>query len=203
MSESRPTKYPGIRLYAQREAEKRGLRDEKASDWVEAFMESHALGVEASLRRAAGEPAPPEAEGWVYATAPVRPEMVDWSESGKWLVHCSFPYYEEVWGKLKVATEAGELGFLSKIRNPENPMVRMERSLVACVYTYDYEDLADVRRVLVALRELGFVRETLRYKRDADTLAGNYGSGSATYISPSGTRDFQPVERPDPSSDLT
>lgn len=187
----------GIRRYAASEAERRGLRGKKASDWVDAFIDAVEVQREAARRRVAGEPEPPEAEGWIYATAPVRPE-VDWSRSGKWLVHCSLPYYDEVWGKLKAATEKGELGFESKIRNPSNPLVRVERSLVACVCTYDFEDVDDVRRVLVALRDLGFIRETLRYKRDEDTFEGNYGRGSATYVSPSGTRDLEP-ERLKPS----
>ncbi len=44
---------------------------------------------------------------------------------------------------------------------------------VICVYTYDYADEADVRRVREELRALGFI-DKLSYKADEDTLAGKY-----------------------------
>jgi len=44
---------------------------------------------------------------------------------------------------------------------------------VICVYTYDSDDVQDVKRVRASLRELGFVGR-LSYKPDADTHAGRY-----------------------------
>jgi Bles03-like protein len=92
-------------------------------------------------------------------------------------------FHEEVWTKIKAATEAGKLGFESKTPNPENRFYPFLRAMLTCVYTYDVEDVSDVRRVLVALRELDLMNARLSYKRDADTLGGWYGEGVATYVS--------------------
>src|SRR5262249_57916631 len=42
-----------------------------------------------------------------------------------------------------------------------------------CVYTYDWTDQADVRRVRDQLRQLG-ITDPIPYKADHDTLAGHY-----------------------------
>ena len=44
-----------------------------------------------------------------------------------------------------------------------------------CVYTYDYEDKADVMRIREELRSLGIRREII-YKADEDTHRLRYGS---------------------------
>lgn len=187
-----PTAGNRIRRHAEREAAKRGLKGAKADEWVDAFFEASKIETESVRRQLAGEPPLPD-EGWLYARSPASRPQWDPFRTGKWLVFCSHPYFEEVWGKLKTATEAGELGCATKIRNPENPIAKLERALVACVYTDDFQDTDDVRRVLMKLRDLGFERAPLQYKRDADTLRGNYGESVSTYISPPGSRDFQSV----------
>jgi hypothetical protein len=63
--------------------------------------------------------------------------------------------------------------------------------MVTCVYTYDFEDLNDVRRVLVALRHLDFPRARLSYKRDVDTLGDAYGDGVSIYESQPGSEHFE------------
>jgi hypothetical protein len=47
-----------------------------------------------------------------------------------------------------------------------------------------------VRRVLVALRELGF-KSQLAYKRDQDTADDVYGEGASIYVSPKDSLDFE------------
>jgi hypothetical protein len=136
-----------------------------------------------------GEPEPSRIEEWVYAVAPVRPEL-DLAKSGKWMVFTSPPYQEEVWGKIKAATETGQLGFESKTPNVENRFYPFLRSMLTCVYTHDFEDVADVRRVLVAARGLDLMNARLSYKRDADTIGGWYGQGVATYVSQPQSLDF-------------
>jgi len=64
------------------------------------------------------------------------------------------------------------------------------RVRLICVYTVDWTDDADVRRVLGELRALGF-NGRLSYKTDSDTLTGQYGSGSATYVSQPGSLDME------------
>jgi hypothetical protein len=65
-----------------------------------------------------------------------------------------------------------------------------------CVYTRDWQDRDDVRRVLGALRELG-VSWRLAYKTDEATGAGVYGRGSSIYVSQPGSRDFKDSARPE------
>lgn len=43
---------------------------------------------------------------------------------------------------------------------------------VICIYTRDWQDVAEVQRVREVLRAAGF-NERLGYKRDADTRAGS------------------------------
>ncbi len=43
-----------------------------------------------------------------------------------------------------------------------------------CVFTYNYTDAEDARRIRQALRDLGITKK-LRYKADEDTRAGLYG----------------------------
>lgn len=65
-----------------------------------------------------------------------------------------------------------------------------------CVYTPDYEDKSDVRRVLRALRQDHGIRWRLSYKTDQATEAGVYGRGSAIYVSQPGSLDFEDRRKP-------
>jgi len=68
------------------------------------------------------------------------------------------------------------------------------RALLTCIYTHDFEDHDDVRRVLLALRRLGF-NGRLSYKRDLDTLEGHYSDGVSIYVSQPGSLDFEDRRR--------
>jgi hypothetical protein len=58
------------------------------------------------------------------------------------------------------------------------------------VYTRDWQDHGDVRRVLYGLRKLG-VSWRLSYKTDEATGAGVYGRGSSLYVSQKDSTDFE------------
>src|SRR2546426_2837732 len=89
--------------------------------------------------------------------------------SGKWLLFVPIEEIDEIWARIKTATEDGKLGDCSKVATMRpNPNAANPRTKVICVYTYDSEDEADVRRVRQVLRELGFINR-LPYKTDADT----------------------------------
>lgn len=98
--------------------------------------------------------------------------------------------HDDVWKKIKKATESEGLGFAAKAATarPNLNQVR-PRVLLTCVYTYDFEDLDDVRGVLSELRTLGF-NGRLSYKPDAYTLSGVYGSGAAIYVAQPGSLPF-------------
>jgi Bles03-like protein len=109
---------------------------------------------------------------WAYARRTGYPAPTE--RSGKWLVYVPRSDVDEVWPKIREALDAGKLGECTKVStarpNPNSPGPRRH---VICVYTYDSDDVQDVKRVRASLRELGFVGR-LSYKPDADTRAGRY-----------------------------
>jgi hypothetical protein len=127
---------------------------------------------------------------WISVEAP-RQGPRDFEKCGKWMLFSPTADHDDVWAKIRRTTEAGELGCAAKAATARpNGLQTSSRALVTCVYTYDFEDLDDVRRVLVALRRLGFGGR-LSYKTDSDTLQGRYGRGVATYVSQPGSLDFE------------
>jgi hypothetical protein len=90
---------------------------------------------------------------------------------GKWLIFVSPAQVDEVWAKIKAATEQGLLGSSAKVATAiPNPNVTNAYKVI-CVYTYDWADDEDVRRVRQRLRDLGITAK-IPYKADADTMAG-------------------------------
>jgi hypothetical protein len=88
--------------------------------------------------------------------------------TGKWML---FPAVEEVdlvWAAVAAATAGGELGVAAKVETAaeeEEGDDGGRGARLACVYTRDFRDEADVRRVLVGLKERGLVgRWGLSYK---------------------------------------
>lgn len=122
---------------------------------------------------------PPKGMGW---TDRVRaPERLDEGldefgnrVTGKWMPK---GIDSERWERIRGATIEGYLGTQSKV---------LKDFTRACVYTRDYRDLDDLRRVLTVLRELG-VRGWIDYKRDCDTARGLYGRGALYWHAPPGT----------------
>ncbi|MCJ1240152.1 hypothetical protein MMC14_008152 [Varicellaria rhodocarpa] len=75
--------------------------------------------------------------------------------SGKWLL---FPMPENVnavWESVAIGTASGQLGIGAKVGSDEGKGRRIAR--VCCVYTADFADEGDVRRVLEGLVERGLV----------------------------------------------
>lgn len=111
---------------------------------------------------------------WIYAERlkGSYPELGE--KGGKWLVFVPIAELDRAWAKIKQATEEGRLGGLSKVatarpnRNAADPGTK-----VICVYTYDWTDAEDVRRVRAELRSLG-ITQKIPYKADEDTLSGRY-----------------------------
>lgn len=87
-----------------------------------------------------------------------------------------FPTSEDLpryWRLVAEATSEGKLGPTSKVAtyDPYN----MKDATLICVYTYNFADLDDVRRILNELLELGLCTEDGRamyYKCDAYTYLG-------------------------------
>jgi hypothetical protein len=103
---------------------------------------------------------------------------------------CYTEKVNDVWKLVVGELEAGTLGPTAKVASAlPNPNGRNPKVRLICVYTSNWRDKDDVRRVLRQLRTLGF-QERLSYKTDDDTIAGGYGSGSAIYVSQPGSNDF-------------
>jgi hypothetical protein len=131
----------------------------------------------------AGNPRPSEVteDYWIHVDSADRSSHEE-LRGGKWMLFTNPAEHDDVWTKIREATVAGGLGCAAKAATAKgNPLQDDSQALLTCVYTYDYEDLEDVGRVLVALRNLGFTGRT-SYKTDEDTRAGKYGKGSAIYV---------------------
>jgi hypothetical protein len=86
----------------------------------------------------------------------------------------SIEQIDTVWAQIKSATELGHLGSLSKVSTAkQNPNSTNSSEKVICVYTYDWTDIDDVRRIRQKLRELGILFK-IPYKSDNDTYVGKY-----------------------------
>ena len=97
--------------------------------------------------------------------------------SGKWML---FPMADDVnrlWSLVATDTAAGELGHAAKVAAAEPSNVA---SRLICIYTEDFSDKADVKRVLQRLVDMGLVsgrgpmgeERSIYYKADAFTYLG-------------------------------
>ncbi|PYH93779.1 DUF1917-domain-containing protein [Aspergillus ellipticus CBS 707.79] len=89
--------------------------------------------------------------------------------TGKWMSFVTPDRVDEYWGVVVEGTVRGELGFGAKVATDDG---RGGRARLIAIYTRDYKDREDVKRVLVRMGELGLVRKGERpvyYKCDAYT----------------------------------
>ena len=111
---------------------------------------------------------------WIYAKRERGEYPKSTQRSGKWLIFVYDKKVNDVWAKIKKATEEGKLGNSSKVATAKpNPLAGKSEAKVICVYTYDWTDERDVRRVREELRKLGITNK-IPYKADEDTLSGKY-----------------------------
>ena len=93
---------------------------------------------------------------------------------GKWLIFVSARNIDRMWERIRTAVEEGTLGAMAKAATARsNPEFSNANSKVICVYTYDWRDEKDVKRIREALRNLGVARK-IAYKADQDTESGRY-----------------------------
>lgn len=141
---------------------------------------------------------------------------------GKWLIFVYKDKLDEKWGKVATATAEGSLGCAAKVATSssidstaddpedghgnvgaENPTEREKdedphATRLICIYTHDCEDVADIKRVLLRLREIGAFnggepgrgqrRHPIHYKCDAWThlelkRGNHYGLKASMYSS--------------------
>ena len=76
--------------------------------------------------------------------------------TGKWMLFPSKADVDRVWRAVAEGTAEGRLGCSAKVAADEGAGERAER--VVCVYTEDFSDIDDVKRVLMELATLGQVQ---------------------------------------------
>ena len=119
-----------------------------------------------------------ESNAYFVSAHEVRPSHRWTRSSGKWLIFVPPEQVDETWERIRMATEAGQLGLAAKASTARpNPHAR-SRDRVIVVYTYDGSDLQDRTRVRRALRQMGFT-EPLCYKTDEATRKGIYSPNLA------------------------
>ena len=98
--------------------------------------------------------------------------------SGKWMLFPSSAYVDNVWRKVVTATSEGMLGCSAKVATDDGS----GKPRLICIYTEDFSNKEDVKRVLRQLEELRLVKsgqeeQGIFYKCDAythlDIMNGN------------------------------
>ncbi|KAK3986030.1 hypothetical protein QBC44DRAFT_297729 [Cladorrhinum sp. PSN332] len=116
--------------------------------------------------------------------------------TGKWMLFPTLSAVDETWSKICHAVDANRLGDTAKVStgcNVRGAAVVTSTTRLICVYTKDFTDVRDVKRVLLELNKLGLVSRNegglnLWYKSDAYTHLGIYnknefGLGASNYSS--------------------
>jgi hypothetical protein len=124
------------------------------------------------LEKSDERPSMEEDEKWLWAGRSYG--FHDRDKVGKWLIFVPVERLDQTWKLIREETLRGRLGGRSKTATAvPDATARDQNVKVICVYTRDFTDLEDVRRVRARLRELGFT-EPLHYKTDVTTRAGIY-----------------------------
>ncbi|KAI0848714.1 DUF1917-domain-containing protein [Daldinia vernicosa] len=92
---------------------------------------------------------------------------------GKWMLFCSVFQVNEIWETVAKATANNELGIGAKVAPRSTTDKRTDRLI--CVYTADFSDTKDVKRVAEKLKQLGLIQARDRpiyYKPDVYTYLG-------------------------------
>lgn len=122
-------------------------------------------------------------EYWLFAERNQGTYPSHSKNGGKWLIFVPVERVDQMWLKIKSATEAGKLGEMSKVATAkDNPNAINSSIKVICVYTYDWVDEKDVMRIREELRQLGVTRK-IPYKADEDTESGKYANQGKKRIS--------------------
>lgn len=106
---------------------------------------------------------------------------------GKWMLFPSVDRVDECWGTVVRAMEQGQLGTGAKVA----PNDGSREARLICVYTTNFADTEDVKRVVKKLVDIGLVGKgshPIYYKSDAYTLLditskNNYGLKASMYSS--------------------
>lgn len=123
-----------------------------------------------------GSPTDPtlQRQGWLFAFREVGTYPDDTERSGKWMIYWKPEDVDDGWNRICDALREGRLGYAAKAATTPKQW-RKGLFYVTLVYTYDSDDVDDVRRVREELRQLG-VTQKIGYKEDRETAQGHYSS---------------------------
>jgi hypothetical protein len=124
--------------------------------------------------------------------------------TGKWMLFPSAHDVDATWRIVAQATWVGKLGIGAKVAT--KPSGNTDKDRLVCVYTTDFTDREDVKRVLSQMRELGLVNDAaeatrgIYYKCDAythlDLMGGNeHGIRASLYSSRDMFREMKAEKR--------
>ncbi|RYP84096.1 hypothetical protein DL769_001241 [Monosporascus sp. CRB-8-3] len=76
-----------------------------------------------------------------------------------WMLFPTAEKVDQVWCLVAMATAKGELGIAAKVEPRPIPTVPgpVKKGRLICIYTYDFRDKGDIKRVLSKMRDLGLV----------------------------------------------
>jgi Domain of unknown function (DUF1917) len=74
--------------------------------------------------------------------------------SGKWMIFVTSDAVDSMWAKVATATAEGKLGVAAKVSTIDEHKAPQALPLI-CVYTYDFTNKPDIKRVLTKLISLG------------------------------------------------
>ena len=89
--------------------------------------------------------------------------------SGKWMIFPPLKNIDKEWKKVAIATAHGKLGCGSKVAPAKD---NTEPFPLCCIYVSDFSNRAEVRRVLIALQQLGLETKICGFKPDVYTMLG-------------------------------
>jgi len=108
------------------------------------------------------QPSEVNAVYWIEAKAPSGKPT---PRAGKWVIPTSVDAVDALWGKIREATEQGELGYKSKVStSPGKNQAHSDARLIH-VRVADSDDKQDVARIKRALNALG-ISDKLEFVRD-------------------------------------
>jgi hypothetical protein len=120
---------------------------------------------------------------WLHAERKMGTYPEHSENGGKWLIFVPLSLVDAVWEKIRRTTEEGKLGGSAKVATARpNPNATNPNTKVICVYTHDWIDESDVKRIREELRQLG-VTSKIPYKADQETYSGMYANRGNKRIS--------------------
>lgn len=113
-----------------------------------------------------------QAEADIYAAAKEKG-----CTSGKWMLFPTADDVNRIWSLVATATANGELGHAAKVAADDGSGNATPR--LVCVYTEDFSDMRDVRRVLGRLVDMGLVMKKKKKKGPMGEERGVYYKADA------------------------